>query len=455
MQQGAQSPARAPVVAQPLPVPAQGGSGMTGKPSSAVQPTEGNKAESKPPLPGAEGGSAASKPLPGTPPAGGSSVASKPLAGPLPAGATVPAQHPPMDATRTPSAEPQPAAVKPGVQFSHFRVGNRNVKDMLADGQYVWVGTSGGVIRYDAKSDNYKLFDVRSGSLLANGVFHVGKLSGNRISVGTYGGGWSIYSTEGEQWKSYNIPQGLADAFVYDVLELPNGDIWVATWSGANRIQAGAIDDRSKWELFTVENTNGGLPNNWVYGLAKGKNGEVWLATEGGLARFQDNQWQHWSHGDGLGAKYEQVKDQGQFANDPGKTSSHHAQQKVEQGLGHVSTAYNPNYIISLEVDAEGVVWCGTWGGGLARFDGSQWRNFTVSDGLPSNYIFMLRQDSRQNLWIGTSKGLARRTADGFVVLNTTDGLFSDNVFSMTFAEDGSLWVGSYGGVARITTPVP
>ncbi|MEO5352256.1 MAG: hypothetical protein H7835_03470 [Magnetococcus sp. XQGC-1] len=377
----------------------------------------------------------------------------KPVAGPLAPGAEVPAQHPPIPSAESPAAVAPSAAsvVKPGIKFNHFRVGNRNVKKMLADGQYVWVGTSGGVIRYDTRSDDYKLYDVRNGSLLANGVFYVGKLSGNRISVGTYGGGWSIYTPEGEKWKSYNIPQGLADAFVYDVLELPNGDIWVATWSGANRIQGGAIDDRSKWELFTVENTGGGLPNNWVYGLAKGKNGEVWLATEGGLARFQDGKWQHWNHTDGLGAAYEKVKSQGgQFAEDPGKTSSHHAQQKVDQGLGHVSTAYNPNYIISLEVDAAGMVWCGTWGGGLARFDGTQWTNFTVAEGLPSNYIFMLKLDAQQRLWIGTNKGLVRREGEAFTVMNTTDGLFSDNVFSVAFAEDGTLWVGSFGGVARI-----
>ena len=91
-----------------------------------------------------------------------------------------------------------------------------------------------------------------------------------------------------------------------------------------------------------------------------------------------------------------------------------------------------------------------TLGGGLARFDGAQWTNFSMSEGLPSNYIFMLKQDAEKNLWIGTSKGLVRREKDGFKILNTSDGLFSNDVFSMAFAEDGSMWVGSFGGVARI-----
>ena len=44
-----------------------------------------------------------------------------------------------------PVADAPPSAEAPG--FTHFRVGNRNVKGMLADGNQVWVGTSGGVIR--------------------------------------------------------------------------------------------------------------------------------------------------------------------------------------------------------------------------------------------------------------------------------------------------------------------
>ncbi|MEO5376538.1 MAG: hypothetical protein H7832_01940 [Magnetococcus sp. DMHC-6] len=374
--------------------------------------------------------------------------------GKIPPGAVAPANHPPIPTgpQRDSISTEGVSADKPraGVKFVHFRVGNRNVKDMLADGRYVWVGTSGGVIRYDTQSDDYKLFDVRNGSLLANGVFHVGRLGQDKISVGTYGGGWSIYDQTADKWSSFNIPDGLADAFVYDVLELKNGDVWVATWSGANRIRGGQMKDRSKWDTFTVENTQGGLPNNWVYGLAEGKNGEVWLATEGGLARFKEDKWQHWNHDDGLGMTYEKVKEQNQFMNDPGLSSSHHARQKEEQGLSKVTTAYNPNYIISLQVDPQGNVWCGTWGGGLARFDGQKWVNFSMSDGLPSNYIFMLHQDQQHRLWLGTSKGLARMDGAQFKVLTTQDGLFSNNVFSMSFAEDGSMWVGSYGGVARI-----
>jgi len=337
-------------------------------------------------------------------------------------------------------------------KFTHFRVGNRNVKGMFVDDDAVWVGTSGGAIRYDLKSEEYKLFDVNNGSLISNGVFHISKLHG-RIMVGTYGGGMSAYDPKTTKWKNYNIPDGLADQFVYDIDEDEQGNFWIATWSGVNFVPGGNMDDPNGWVTYTVENTKGGLPNDWVYGVEVGKNGDIWFATEGGLAKLdKDRKWVNWQHEDGLGAPYEKVKDDITFTNDPAKASKHHARQKAEQGLSNIKVGYNPNYIVALELDAEGNIWAGTWGGGLSKFDGKKWTTYTVKEGLPGNHIFMLRMGKNGRLWIGTNAGLAQPKADGngFNVLTKKDGLYADNVFSLAEASDGSLWVGSFGGVARL-----
>jgi len=354
-------------------------------------------------------------------------------------------KHSPM---ATPAARQPSASTPPGVEFEHFRVGNRNVKAILSDGDVMWVGTSGGVVRYDLETDEHRLFDVRSG-LLSNGIFHLSKL-GDRLAVGTYGGGLSIFNADTESWDNYNVQHGMGDAFVYDMLEMTNGDVWIATWSGANRIRNGNLDDREAWETYTVENTAGGLPNDWVYGLAAGKNGEIWMATEGGLARYLDGKWSNWQHDDGLGADYDLVRNQIRFTRDPAKESSHHARQKREMGLMNVDIAYNPNYIISLLVDDAGVVWCGTWGGGLSRFDGNEWKTFSVRDGLPGNHVFMLGRESQGRMWVGTGNGLARFDGEKFTVFGMNDGLFAETIFSMTYGEEGTLWLGSYGGVAKI-----
>ena len=356
-------------------------------------------------------------------------------------------QHPPV----APSALEREGkvAVDPAARFTHFRVGNKNVKSIYADGKVIWVGTSGGVVRYDTGDDSFKLYDVRNG-LLSNGMFFVGKVKG-QIAVGTYGGGLSLLDEKSGTWKTYNIPEGLGDAFVYDVITARNGDIWIATWSGANRIRGGDLDDRSKWDLFTVENTRGGVPNDWVYGLAEGRNGDIWLATEGGMARFSNNRWENWNHARGLGADYEKVKKDIAFRNDPGTQSLHHAKQKQEMGLGDVNVAYNPNYVVSLEVDRQGNVWAGTWGGGLSRFDGRKWVSYTTAEGLPGNHVFMLHQDGKGRMWIGTNNGLTQWQDGKFArTMTTADGLFANNIFAMATTADGDLWIGSYGGVAHL-----
>lgn len=364
--------------------------------------------------------------------------------------------HPPVAGMpQHPAIAPAPqeregkVSIDPAAKFTHFRVGNKNVKSIYADGKVVWVGTSGGVVRYDTRDDSFKLYDARNG-LLSNGMFFVGKVKG-MIAVGTYGGGLSLLDEKTGKWKTYNIPEGLGDAFVYDVVSAANGDIWIATWSGVNRIRGGNLDDRSKWDLFTVENTKGGVPNDWVYGLAEGKNGDIWLATEGGMARFANNKWENWNHAKGLGAPYEKVKKEIAYKNDPGKQSLHHAKQKQEMGLGDVDVAYNPNYVVSLEVDKQGNVWAGTWGGGLSRFDGKKWVSYTTTEGLPGNHVFMLHQDPKGRLWVGTNNGLTQWQDGKFAkAMTTADGLFANNVFAMTTTPEGDLWVGSFGGVAHL-----
>ncbi len=361
----------------------------------------------------------------------------------------------PGTAAQTAPAKGAPLAgkveVDPNAKFTHFRVGNSNVKSIFMDGKIAWVGTSGGVIRYDTGTDEYRMFNVTNG-LLSNGIFHIGKVD-NRLAIGTYGGGLSMYDEKLDKWENFNVPNGLADAFVYKTLKVSNGDIWIATWSGANRVRGGDLNDRSKWDVYTVENTDGGLLNDWVYSLEEGKDGEMWLATEGGLVRFKDGKWENWTHERGVGAPYERVKNDPQFGTDPAKFSEHHALQKIEMGLQDTGSAFNPNYIVALTVDHEGVVWAGTWGGGLSRFDGKKWSHYTMADGLPGNHVFMLNEDPSGKLWVGTNNGLASFENGKFKVITTDDGLYSNTVFSMATAADGSLWIGSFGGVTHLAAP--
>ncbi len=168
------------------------------------------------------------------------------------------------------------------------------------------------------------------------------------------------------------------------------------------------------------------------------------------MARYRDGRWESWNHARGLGAPYEKVKSAIEFDSDPSRVSMHHARQKEEMGLQRVDVAYNPNYVVSMKVDAAGVVWAGTWGGGLARYDGKRWTNYTTAEGLPGNHVFMLHLGLDGRLWVGTNNGLASFEDGKFKLRTADDGLFGKAVFSMASGEDGTLWVGSYGGLAHL-----
>src|SRR5258708_12088562 len=62
--------------------------------------------------------------------------------------------------------------------------------------------------------------------------------------------------------------------------------------------------------------------------------------------------------------------------------------------------------------DQNGYLWIGTCGGGLARFDGREFKVYTTLDGLLSNTINSMQIDAHQNIWIVHPRGLTK--FDGF-----------------------------------------
>src|SRR6185295_5223609 len=58
--------------------------------------------------------------------------------------------------------------------------------------------------------------------------------------------------------------------------------------------------------------------------------------------------------------------------------------------------------------DSFGYLWIGTSGGGLARFDGREFKVYSTLDGLLSNFVTSLFIDSKQNIWVVHPRGLTR-----------------------------------------------
>lgn len=328
-----------------------------------------------------------------------------------------------------------------------YTLNTQNVKVLRMQGKFLWLGTSLGAIRYDTSTpDGYQVIDNKNG-LLSNGIFNIAFDKKGAPWIATYGGGLS--HLENNKWTNYNTPQGLCDAFVYDI-EFAGDTLWIATWSGVNRVR-GNLQSRKSWESFTIENTGGGLIDNWVYAIEIGKDGRVWFGTESGISLYDGKKWRGWNHTSGLGAPIEQVKQENQGVM-PSFQGAHHANQPPPDIPNTESGSYRPNYVVSMLLDDANRLWVGTWGGGLSLFDTQTYsfRNFTTQDGLPGNFILALKQDAYGNLWIGSNKGLTRFDGKTFTNYSKLNGLIGEFVFSIEFGNDHSLWVGSHRGMSRL-----
>jgi len=111
---------------------------------------------------------------------------------------------------------------------------------------------------------------------------------------------------------------------------------------------------------------------------------------------------------------------------------------------------YNANYVFCIEAAPDDTIWVGTWGGGVSRFDGKKWTNYSAHDGLAGNIVFSMARDQDGAWWFGTNKGLSRFDGKNWFSLNRADGLFGDSVYAVAVAPNGNVWAGTRRGVVRI-----
>jgi len=72
-----------------------------------------------------------------------------------------------------------------------------------------------------------------------------------------------------------------------------------------------------------------------------------------------------------------------------------------------------------------------------------------LKDGVPQSQVSALAQDQEGYLWVGTWGGLARFNGNEFRCFYMEDGLHSVRIQELLAASDGALWVATVGGVSR------
>lgn len=335
----------------------------------------------------------------------------------------------------------------------------------------VWIGTQGGLVRYDGYS--YRVFVPEPGNPKAIGASYVRSLlaaSDGRIWAGTFSGGLSVYDPATDVFRTYRHdrkdPASLAHDRVEAVAEDRDGRIWIATDDGLDRLDP----KTDRLEHFRHRaNDASSLADDQVRGLLIDRDGRVWVGTRDGLQRWTGRVFERIASDskdpdslarqlvskifqDSRGRIWIGTTEQGAAIVDPATGSIRRLRPRTADGLSHF-------WVYAIEEAADGTIWIGTFGSGIDLVDPDSFaiiarlrHDAGVDDTIGGDRIGALMRDRSNVMWAGTwGEGLARHdaTTRAFVALRHApqrgDGLSHPAAVRSLQLRDGTIWVGTNG----------
>lgn len=342
----------------------------------------------------------------------------------------------------------------------------------------LWLGTYGGVCRYDGKT--FTNFTEKEG-LSSNFVNAILEDKSGNLWFGTNGGGISKY--DGKFFTNFSEDEGLSSNIVYSISQDHKGDLWFGTSGGG----ACRYDGKS----FTHFTEKQGLSSNIVWSIKEDKNKTIWFSTENGVVCYDGKSFTNYSKKHGVPHKVvsgiiEDKKGNLWFATDSGvccydrKVFTIYTEQQgllnnavytisedksgnlwfgtggglcCYDGKSFTSFTYkegmSTNFVNAVFEDKSGNIWIGTDGGGLCRYNGKVFTNFTDKEGLSDNTVWNILEDTKNNIWFATNNGVCCYDEKNFSNYTEKEGLLNNFVYSMFEDGAGNIWFGTNNGVCR------
>jgi ligand-binding sensor domain-containing protein/signal transduction histidine kinase len=282
----------------------------------------------------------------------------------------------------------------------------------------LWVGTETGGLHI-LRDQRFRTFGAREG-LSSDATTAVVEDSAGTLWVGTNGSGLNAIR-RGESGtetrigavKTYSVRDGLMSDVILSLAAAPNGDLWVGTPDGLNRIRGGKID------AFTSAD---GLPDDFIRSLLADGDGSLWIGTRRGLT--------HW-----VGLK-------------AGATSSAQMETLTQaNGLGS-------DLVGAMARDSNGDLWVATLAG-LSRLHGGKIVNYTTANGLSSNVVTALLPHGNGTLLIGTQEHGWNLWDGQRFIAEMRDGQNQNTIRAILDDGGSHLWFATGNGIARCNFAVP
>lgn len=152
---------------------------------------------------------------------------------------------------------------------------NNLVLSITSRGKYVYVGTSGGLDRFNKQLDRFDRHYTESSGLRSNSITSLLHDSKDRIWIATRLGGLNILTAD-EKLEPFTLPPTLLNVNLLGFMEDREGAIWIGS-RGAGIIRI--LPDKRVQHFHTPN----GFPADVVYAFFQDVEGDIWMSSEKGL----------------------------------------------------------------------------------------------------------------------------------------------------------------------------
>ena len=266
-----------------------------------------------------------------------------------------------------------------------------------------------------------------------------------RIWIGTSGRG--LFCFEDNRFQPVVLGENRWPYDVRAICEDREGNLWLGT-SGGGLVQL-------RPHSMHILRAGQGLPNISSTTLAQYANGRIYVGLQrGGLFVGESGRFDPVGGSDGLevqnfissvlvardGVVWAGTLGDGLYGMKDGREV-------------HFTTANGlaDDNVLAVCGDAAGGVWASTAAGTIDRFAGQSMIRFDATQGLPGTSVTVMIPASG-GLWLGTQDGqILRRENEKFAVVEEAKNLGNFPVLALHEGEQGRLWIGTSGGLACLT----
>ncbi len=299
----------------------------------------------------------------------------------------------------------------------------------------LWVGTRGsGLYRFTnetfvkARLRDFNHYDVTA----------IREDSSGKLWIGTNRG---LVCWEGEKIDLFDKTRGLVGHVIYKIIEDSDGNLWVGTGNGLFRIRVGR--------------TGKLLEGSVVRTIFEDREKSIWVGTDGrGLFRLRDGKISTFSVESGLPHEYVVFMHEDRYKNLRAATMA--GLTRFDNGLlsrETMTVEFSDAVVGPICEDHNGNIWFGTYGSGLYKLEKGRLLNYTIRDGLLSDSIISLYNDTRGTLWIGTNRGLGA-LENGIFKSYRDNGprlddvpLLNNEIYCIYEDSKNNLWIGTNKGL--------